>query len=55
LVNAQLGYRFNEHLRAFVSVNNLVDKTYYARVGSINVYNNYGEPQNFLLTLRAKY
>jgi outer membrane receptor for ferric coprogen and ferric-rhodotorulic acid len=52
---AQLGWRMNEHLRAFVSVNNLFDKVYYQRVGSINTYNFYGEPRSFLVTLRANY
>lgn len=55
IAGAQLGWRFNEDLRAFVSVNNLFDKVYYQRVGSINTYNFYGEPRNVLLTLRASY
>ncbi|TZG25641.1 TonB-dependent siderophore receptor [Sphingomonas montanisoli] len=55
IVGAQIGWRFNDNLRAFVSVNNLLDKTYYQRVGSPNTYNFYGEPRNFLLTLRASY
>jgi outer membrane receptor for ferric coprogen and ferric-rhodotorulic acid len=55
VANAQLGFRFNPNLRAFVSANNLFDRVYYVRVGSINTYNNYGEPRNILLTLRANY
>jgi Outer membrane receptor for ferric coprogen and ferric-rhodotorulic acid len=55
IASAQLGYRFNEHLRAFVSANNLFDRVYYQRVGAINTYNFYGEPRNVLLTLRANY
>lgn len=55
VANAQLGYRFNEHLRVFATVNNLFDKVYYVRVGSLNTYNNYGEPRNVMVTLRAKY
>jgi outer membrane receptor for ferric coprogen and ferric-rhodotorulic acid len=55
VAGAQIGWRFNAHLRAFVSVNNLFDKVYYQRVGSINTYNFYGEPRNVLLTLRASY
>lgn len=55
VANAQIGYRFNEGLRAFLSVNNLFDKVYYVRVGSINTYNNYGDPRNVLLTIRARY
>ena len=55
VASAQIGYRFNPNLRAFVSVNNLFDKVYYQRVGAINTYNFYGEPRNALLTLRAGY
>lgn len=55
VAGGQLGWRFSDGLRAFVSVNNLFDKVYYQRVGSINTYNFYGEPRNFLLTLRASY
>ncbi len=55
IAGAQLGWRFTDQLRAFVSVNNIFDKVYYQRVGSINTYNFYGEPRNFLVTLRANY
>ncbi|MDP5277449.1 TonB-dependent siderophore receptor [Sphingomonas sp. DG1-23] len=55
VAGAQLGWRVNKGLRAFVSVNNVFDKVYYQRVGSINTYNFYGEPRNLLLTLRASY
>lgn len=55
VAGAQLGWRLNEGLRAFVSVNNVFDKVYYQRVGSINTYNFYGEPRSFLVTLRASY
>jgi outer membrane receptor for ferric coprogen and ferric-rhodotorulic acid len=55
VAGAQLGWRFTDDLRAFVSVNNVFDKVYYQRVGSINTYNFYGEPRNVLLTLRASY
>lgn len=55
VASGQVGYRINEHFRAFLSVNNIFDKVYYQRVGSINTYNFYGEPRNFLITLRAGY
>ncbi|OWK27857.1 TonB-dependent siderophore receptor [Sphingomonas mucosissima] len=55
IAGAQFGWRFTDQLRAFVSVNNILDKVYYQRVGSINTYNFYGEPRNFLVTLRANY
>lgn len=55
VAGAQLGWRFSKSLRAFVSVNNVFDKVYYQRVGSLNTYNFYGEPRSALLTLRASY
>ena len=55
VVGAQLSWRFAPNLRAFASVNNVFDKTYYQRVGSPNTYNFYGEPRNVLVTLRASY
>ena len=55
LANLQVGYRFDDNLRAFLSVNNLFDKTYYARVGPINTYNYFGEPRNVMLTIRSRY
>ena len=55
VASAQIGFRFNPNLRAFVSVNNVFDKVYYQRLGAINTYNFYGEPRNVLLTLRAGY
>lgn len=53
VASAQVGWRFNERLRAFVSVNNLFDEVYYVRVGSINSLNTFGEPRSVLLTMRA--
>lgn len=55
LINAQAGFRFTEQLRAFLSVNNLFDRRYYARIGSINTYNSFGDPRNLLFTIRARY
>jgi outer membrane receptor for ferric coprogen and ferric-rhodotorulic acid len=55
IAGAQLGWRFSPNVRAFVSANNVFDKVYFQRVGSINTYNFYGEPRSFLLTLRANY
>ncbi|MDV3458316.1 TonB-dependent siderophore receptor [Sphingomonas sp. HF-S4] len=55
VAGALLGWRFSPNVWAFVSANNVFDKVYFQRVGSINTYNFYGEPRNFLLTLRANY
>jgi len=51
-VDLMAGYKFNEHLSAALTVNNVFDKKYYARVGGPTVFNFYGEPRsvNFKLT-----
>lgn len=53
VVDAQAGYRFGERTSVSLAVNNLFDRTYYARVGTLNSYNTYGEPRSALLTLRT--
>ena len=55
IAHAFLSYRIDENLTLSLNVNNLFDKTYYARVGSASNFNLYGEPRNFALTLRATY
>lgn len=55
VANAFLSYRIDKNLTLSFNVNNLFDKTYYARVGSVSASNYYGEPRNYLLTLRATY
>ena len=54
LVNVVLGYR-----RDRVSVNlnayNLFDKVYYTRLSGQNIYNTYGAPRNYWLTVRFNY
>ncbi|MDR0673840.1 MAG: TonB-dependent siderophore receptor [Zoogloeaceae bacterium] len=55
IAHAFLSYRIDKNLTLSLNVNNLFDKTYYARVGSVSNFNLYGEPRNFLLTLRAAY
>ena len=51
-VDLMAGYRINDNLTASLTVNNLFDKKYYARVGGPSVFNFYGEPRsaNFKLT-----
>lgn len=53
--NAQIGYRIDKTYSVSLAVNNLFDRTYFTRVQGTNTYMNYGEPRNFLLTLRASY
>jgi outer membrane receptor for ferric coprogen and ferric-rhodotorulic acid len=58
VANAFLSYRFDKNLSLSLNVNNLFDKVYYARIGNNRsgaTGNFYGEPRNFLLTLRATY
>ncbi|MFT3720923.1 TonB-dependent siderophore receptor [Pseudorhodoferax sp.] len=54
LYSAKIGYRFNEHLEADLSVNNLFDKRYYSRAPYL-LFAEYGAPRNAALTLRAKF
>jgi outer-membrane receptor for ferric coprogen and ferric-rhodotorulic acid len=55
VVNAQIGYQFDKNLSATFSVNNIFDEAYYTRLGGLNTYNTYGEPRNFMLTLRKTF
>lgn len=51
----QVSYQINPNLHAAFRVNNLFDKVYWQTIGDTEGYNWYGEPRNFMLTLRAKY
>lgn len=53
VVDAQIGYRFNENVAANFTVNNVFDEVYYRKLGAITRQNYFGEPRAFLLTLRA--
>lgn len=55
VANAQVGFAFSDSASINVQVNNLFDRVYYARVGSINVYNTFGDPRNVLVTLRGRF
>lgn len=55
ITNAMASYRLNRHVTVQFNANNLFDRTYYTRLGGTNTYNTYGEPRNFMLTLRAQY
>jgi outer membrane receptor for ferric coprogen and ferric-rhodotorulic acid len=54
-VALQVGYQFNKNLSANLTVNNVFDKTYYHQLNDERSYNVYGEPRNFMLTVRFKY
>ena len=53
--SAQLGYRFDAKTTLSLVVNNVFDRTYYARVGGLNSYNTYGEPRSVSATLRTTF
>ncbi|WP_437881221.1 TonB-dependent siderophore receptor [Pseudomonas sp. LRF_L74] len=55
VLNGRIGYRIDEHYSLSLLANNLLDRKYYASVGTPNIYNFYGEPRNFMLTLSASY
>lgn len=53
--NGKIGYEIDKHYALGLAINNLFDRKYYASVGTPNIYNFYGEPRNFMLTLRGTY
>ena len=55
VVNGRIAYQIDRTYSLSLLVNNLFDRKYYASVGTANTYNFYGEPRNFMLTLRASY
>ncbi|WP_220814892.1 TonB-dependent siderophore receptor [Pseudomonas paralcaligenes] len=55
LYNAFADYRLNEHWSLALNGNNLADKKYYSTLGNSNYGNFYGDPRNFMLTLRGSY
>jgi outer membrane receptor for ferric coprogen and ferric-rhodotorulic acid len=55
IANLQVGYRISPQASVSVAVNNLFDRTYWARVGTLNSYNTYGEPRSVSATLRMHF
>lgn len=55
IFNARVAYQFDRNYSLSLAINNLFDKTYYASIGTTTAYNFYGEPRNFMLSLRASY
>jgi Outer membrane receptor for ferric coprogen and ferric-rhodotorulic acid len=55
IYDAMVRYRFNQHWDLTLNGNNLSDKVYYATVSSSANGNYYGDPRNFMLTLRGQY
>lgn len=57
LVDLFAQYHFDKHWSAALNVNNIFDKKYYQTVANTNPSggNYYGEPHNFLLSVRYSY
>ena len=55
VANARIGYKFDEHYAIDLTINNIFDKKYYESVGTPNIYNFYGSPRSYILSLKAKY
>ena len=52
VVDAQIGYKFNEHLDAALTVKNVFDKTYFDRLPT-NFFGIYGEPRSVMVSLKS--
>lgn len=52
LVDLRAGYALNERIALSVNVNNVFDKSYYARISSTGRGNFYGSPRSVFATLR---
>lgn len=55
ILDLQVGYEINKHLKTTFAVNNVFDTVYRTRIGGTNTYNYYGDPRNFLVTLKATF
>ncbi|MFF7109561.1 TonB-dependent siderophore receptor [Pseudomonas sichuanensis] len=53
--SAALDYKIDEHWSATINANNIFDKKYYATIGTTDYNNFYGDPRNFMLTIRSKF
>lgn len=55
VVDLRAGYKVNENVSLSVNVNNLFDRTYFARISSTSRGNYYGTPRTVFATLRVSY
>lgn len=53
--DARVEYDLNDHWAAALNFNNLFDEIYYQTVGTSASGNWYGEPRNFMVSLRGKF
>lgn len=52
VVDAKLAYQVTSHLKATLDINNLFDREYYSRVGSVATFNFYGPSRSVMAGLR---
>ncbi|OCC05499.1 hypothetical protein BA190_08815 [Labrys sp. WJW] len=52
VVDAQLGYKLNDHFEGTVTVKNLLDRKYFDRLPT-RYFGIYGEPRSFLVSLKS--
>lgn len=55
LADVRLAWQVDKHVTLALNVNNLFDRVYYQRLHAVDWSNYYGEPRNFMLTVRADY
>lgn len=55
ILSASVQYAISPQWTATLNLNNLLDRTYYKTMGTIDRNNWYGEPRNFYLTLVGKF
>lgn len=53
--SGSLGYKVSDALSFDLQMENLLDKTYFERVGGIDAGNFYGSPRSFKLSMRTKF
>lgn len=53
--SGRVGFRIDENWSVALNGNNLFDKKYYQSVGAVSWGNFYGEPRNFMLTVKADF
>lgn len=53
--SGRIGYRIDDNWSVALNGNNLLDKKYYQSVGAVSWGNFYGEPRNFMVTLKGNF
>ena len=53
--SGRVAYRIDEHWTVALNGNNLFDKKYYQSVGAVSWGNFYGEPRNFMVSLKGTF